>query len=199
MARKTAGQQLAGIALPTLAGAPVAIPDATRMTHVQFLRFAGCPVCHLHLRSFINRRDELTAAGVVEVVVFHSTAEELAKYESELPFSAVPDPSKQLYRDFGVEASARALLDPRVWWSIIRGLATAVWNAARGRAPMAPFAPRGGELGLPADLLIAPTGSIVAAKYGAHAGDQWTVDDVLRLTSRWRQPAPNSDNELQSP
>jgi hypothetical protein len=45
--------------------------------------------------------------------------------------------------------------------------------------------PTGGPLGLPADFLIAPDGSIKAAHYGRHADDQWTVDEMLALA---RQP-----------
>jgi hypothetical protein len=35
------------------------------------------------------------------------------------------------------------------------------------------------HLGLPADFLIAPDGRITALKYGRHAYDQWTIDELL--------------------
>ncbi len=35
-------------------------------------------------------------------------------------------------------------------------------------------------LGLPADFLIDPDGRVLAAHYGTHANDQWSVDDLLR-------------------
>jgi hypothetical protein len=38
-----------------------------------------------------------------------------------------------------------------------------------------------GSLGLSGDFLIAPNGRVVASKYGDHAYDQWTVDEVLEL------------------
>ena len=47
----------------------------------------------------------------------------------------------------------------------------------RGR--LGPIRPTGGLLGLPADFLIAPDGRIAALKYGQHAYDQWTVDELL--------------------
>jgi hypothetical protein len=34
-------------------------------------------------------------------------------------------------------------------------------------------------LGLPADFLIAPDGRVRTCKYGAHADDQWSVDELL--------------------
>ena len=38
------------------------------------------------------------------------------------------------------------------------------------------------ELGLPADFLINQNGQIVAVNYGAHANDQWSVDDLLAIS-----------------
>jgi hypothetical protein len=54
---------------------PVRIPDPERLIHLQFRRFAGCPICNLHMRSISGRHDEIVAAGVREVVVFHSSAD----------------------------------------------------------------------------------------------------------------------------
>jgi hypothetical protein len=128
----------------------------------------------------VTRHDEIAAAGVREVVVFHSTAQELAGYQAELPFAVIADPDRRLYRELGVERSPRALLDPRVWPSILHGLSRAILGMLRGR-PVA-LRPHGGRLGLPADLLIAPDGRVLACKYGEHAYDQWSVDELLAHT-----------------
>jgi len=164
-------------------GAPVPLIPATGWIHLQFLRFAGCPICNLHLRAFTGRREDIAAAGVDEVLVFHSSAEELAKYESELPFPTIADPEKHLYALFGVEKSAKAIANPKVWGSVIKGMAADTNRARKGEAPMPPVMPRNGELGLPADFLIDPSGTIRAVRYGTHAGDQWTVDELLALAS----------------
>ena len=70
-----------------------------------------------------------------------------------------------------------APLNPRVYPIILRGIAA-------GGSP----APRHGDtvLGLPADFLIEPDGRLRAAKYGRHASDHWSVDELLRLA---RTPA----------
>jgi hypothetical protein len=49
----------------------------------------------------------------------------------------------------------------------------------------APLFSTGGEsvLGLPADFLIEPDGRVRAARYGRHANDQWSVDELLSLAS----------------
>ncbi|MFI2641777.1 peroxiredoxin-like family protein [Streptomyces sp. NPDC018610] len=170
--------------LTTVAGDQVAVPDPDRLVHLQFRRFAGCPVCNLHLRSVVRRHREIVAAGVREVVVFHSPAEELAPHTAELPFAVVADPARLLYADFGVERSSRALLDPRVWGPITRAVLSGAWNVVRGRERLPSTSPHGGRLGLPADFLVAPDGRVLAAKYGEHAYDQWPVDELLELAAR---------------
>ncbi|MFD7654372.1 peroxiredoxin-like family protein [Actinosynnema sp. NPDC059797] len=161
----------------TVRGGAVRVPDPDRLVHLQFRRFAGCPVCNLHLRSIVLRHDEISAHGVVEVVVFHSGAADLRPHVADLPFAVVADPDKRLYAEFGVEAAPRALLDPRAWSAIVRGVARDLGPLLRGRRP--PPRATGGRLGLPADFLIAPDGRIVAEKRGRHAYDQWTVDELL--------------------
>ncbi|WTW97853.1 AhpC/TSA family protein [Streptomycetaceae bacterium NBC_01309] len=159
----------------------MAVPDAERLVHLQFRRFAGCPVCNLHLRSIVRRHDEITAAGVTEVVVFHSPEDELREHVADLPFAVVADPDKLLYREFGVESAPRSLLSPRAWLPVLRSLARSLPRIVTGkdRAPAA--TPHGGRLGLPADFLIAPDGRIVAAMHGTHVYDQWSVDRILEL------------------
>ena len=49
-----------------------------------------------------------------------------------------------------------------------------------------PMLPTGGQLGVPADFLIASDGQVIAAKYGQHAYDQWTVDELLTLPAASR-------------
>jgi peroxiredoxin len=182
MARVSVGDRFPELQLTALTGEIVAIPNtAGALTHLQFRRFAGCPICNLHLRSVSGRIEEIEAASIREVVVFHSTATELRKYQDDMPFAVIGDPDKTLYRRFGVEASAKAILNPRAWRALPGGWRHAIANAvAHRRAPL-PAAPTNGNLGLPADLLIASDGRVVAVKYGAHAYDQWSVDELLEL------------------
>ncbi|WP_280508439.1 peroxiredoxin-like family protein [Nocardia flavorosea] len=177
---------LDGVAARTLTGitgAEIPLPDPGRLTHLQFRRFAGCPVCNLHLRSVVARLHEIRAAGIREVVVFHSSAAELRKYTGDLPLDVIADPDRRLYREFGVETGARALLDPRGWGTITRAIATELLGR-RGERPAPPARPEGGRLGLPADFLIHPGGTVLAAKFGAYADDQWSVGELLAVAAR---------------
>lgn len=169
--------------LTAVTGEEVTIPDGKHVTHLQFRRFAGCPVCNLHLQSFVRRYNELWDSSIREVVVFHSTAAALLPHTGDLPFAVIADPNKELYREFGVESSLRSLIDPRAWLPIVRGILNSLAGMLRKRWPMPPLNPEGGRLGLPADLLIAGDGRVVAVHYGGHAYDQWAVDEVLELAS----------------
>jgi peroxiredoxin len=159
--------------LRNIHGVEVPIPSSkTKWVHLQFRRFAGCPICNLHLQSFVQRNEELKNAGIQEVVVFHSSNESLLPFQGRFPFDVVGDPQKKLYERFGVESSIFAILNPAVWPRMIQGIS--LRDKPQG-------APEGGPLGLPADFLISNDGRVKASHYGAHAYDQWEVDQVLAL------------------
>ena len=181
--RAAPGASVPARELTSIAGEVVHVPDAGRLIHLQLRRFAGCPVCNLHLQSIVRRHDDIVAAGIREVVVFHSSAGELRRHAMGLPFAVVADPDKVLYAEFGAEASHRVVFDPRVWLPILRGVARSLWRIVRrqGRAPS--LTPHGGRFGLPADILIDCDGTVVASKYGEHAYDQWSVDELLDIAA----------------
>jgi peroxiredoxin len=169
--------RLTGREFVSVTGERIQVPDPQRLVHLQFRRFAGCPICNLHLAAIARRHDEISAAGIREVVFFHSPPDELREHTAGLPFSTIADPTKRFYREFGVESGPRALLDPRAWGAIIRG--ATVSTLGRYRTPT--VKQEGGHLGLPADFLVDSQGAVIAAKYGKHANDQWSVDELLSL------------------
>jgi peroxiredoxin len=170
--------------LASVTGELVEVPDPRRVVHLQLRRFAGCPVCNLHLRSFVRRHDELEAAGIREVVVFHSSTDELRAHVSELPFAVIADPDKRLYAELGVSSARRALLDPRAWGPILLAVARSLVAVVRGRERAPSLTPRGGRFGMPADFLIGPDGRVLACKHGEHAYDQWARDEVLAIAAQ---------------
>lgn len=165
--------------LTAVSGSAVPIPDPKSLVHLQLRRFAGCPICNVHLQSIVRRHDEIATAGVREVVVFHSTDQELARYVDELPFAVVGDPDKALYAEFGVGSSPRAVLDPRALAPVLVPIARQQIGRIRAHRPVANPHPTGGHLGLPGDFLIGSDGRVLACKRGRHANDQWTVDELL--------------------
>lgn len=174
--RKQVGEVIAPVTLQTLNHGPLELPGAG-LVHLQFRRFAGCPVCNLHLQSFVRGLPLLQAAGVTTVAFFHSSAESMQPFQGDLPFPTVPDLERRWYAHFGVEQSLWAVAHPRVMAAALRGLFT---------APSSPFVGEGGQQGLPADFLLDAQGVVRAVKYGAHANDQWEVNDVVALAAAAR-------------
>jgi hypothetical protein len=170
-----AGDVIEPRVLVSIHGEPVPVPDRDALVHLQFRRYAGCPVCNLHLRSITRRHDEILVAGIREVVVFHSRVETMLDLQGLLPFAAIADPEKKLYAEFGVERmSPWMALNPRSWMAAGRALTQA--TSLRGATG------KGEEhLGLPAEFLISSDGRVLAAKYGTVADDHWSVDELLAL------------------
>jgi len=164
------GDVVPAMTLESVTGEAIRIPDPDRLVHLQFRRFVDCPICNTHIAELRRRAREIEAAGIEEVIVFHSAAHSIRSYQKELPFVLIGDPSKELYRHFGVAASVRFLSR--------KALAAGMRGLARGHFGLRQA---GGPLGLPGDFLIAPSGQIQAVKYGTHAYDQWTVDELIAL------------------
>lgn len=177
------GSVVARRELVSVSGDAVPIPDPDRLVHLQFRRFAGCPICNVHLHSIVRRHDEIANAGIREVVIFHSTDEELRRYVDDLPFAVVGDPDKALYAEFGVGSSARSVLDPRALAPLLVPVLRQDIARIRAHKPVTNLHLTGGHLGLPADFLIGSDGRVIACKHGTHANDQWSVDEVLTHAS----------------
>jgi len=172
------GDHIDSLQLTAISGQTIDVPHLQALTHLQFRRFAGCPMCNLHIHSFVRRHADLQQAGIQEVAVFHSSAADLLAQHAQAPFALIADPRKALYRQFGVEAGWRSVLDPRSWWAAVRGLLKhGVGLPGRGES----------MLGLPADFLIAPDGRVLAAHYGRHADDQWSLDELLSMARHHAQ------------
>jgi peroxiredoxin len=174
------GDTIAPRELTTIRSETLRLPDPGSLTHLQFRRFAACPICNVHLRPFAQRHDELIAAGVQEVVVFHSSTEAMLPHQGDLPFAAIADPERDLYDEFGVQRSMRAILHPKTWASPLNP-ATYPVVVRELRSGGKSLRSSESKIGLPADFLIGADGRILAAKYGRHASDQWSFEEVVLL------------------
>ena len=178
------GDRLPKMAMQAATGEAINLPDAKRLVHLQFRRFVDCPICNTHIAEFRRRAREVEAAGIKEVIVFHSSPKSIRSHQKNVPFLMVGDPKKDFYKYFGIETS--------LGFISLKALGAAMRGMAHGH-----FALRfagGGPLGLPADFLIAPSGRINAVKYGTDAYDQWSVDELLTLAKR--AGAPLKDNTM---
>ena len=172
MSKIKVGDVLHERVLETVRGDQLVIPDSSRLTHLQFRRFAGCPICNLHLQTFVQRADEIESQGINEVAVFHSSQSEMQKYHDGVPFALIADPNKSLYKEFGVEPSILSVLNPMAWPAAFKGVFNHKFGLpGKGESPF----------GLPADFLIDREGRVLALHYGKHADDQWAVDELLAI------------------
>ena len=164
------GDVIPATTLESVTGEAIKIPDPDRLVHLQFRRFVDCPICNTHIAQLRGRVREIEAAGIREVIVFHSSAESIRSYQKDVPFVLIGDPKKTLYERFGVETSLR-FMSLEAMGAAMRGITHGHFGLRLS----------GGPLGLPGDFLIAPSGLILAVKYGNHAYDQWSVDEVIAL------------------
>ena len=87
------GDVIAPFHLDTLAHGRLGVP-AAGLLHLQFRRFAGCPVCNLHLREFAERWDEISAAGVMQAGSRANGPSTVASPFSSSATSKTPTPSR---------------------------------------------------------------------------------------------------------
>ena len=165
------GDILPATVMEAVTGEDINLPDGKRLVHLQFRRFVDCPICNTHIAAFRKRAREIEAAGIKEVVVFHSSPKSIRSYQKDVPFLMVGDPKKAFYKDFGVETS--------LGFMSLKALGAAMQGIVHGHFGLRVA---GRPLGLPADFLIAPSGRISAVKYGTDAYDQWSVDELITLT-----------------
>lgn len=172
MSKRQSGELITNRVWQDVQGNQIIIPTPTGLTHLQFRRYSGCAVCNLHLQSFISRQQELRTAGINEIVIFNSARERILDDMAESPLPIIADPRKYLYSEFGVETSPLAVFNPRVWLPAIKGALKFGVQLPRDQETMN---------GLPADFLIDIQGKIIAAHYGTHAYDQWSIEELLKL------------------
>lgn len=72
--------------LESVSGEPIKLPDPNRLVHLQFRRFVDCPICNTHIAELRGRAREIEAAGIKEVIVFHSSAKSIRSYQKNIPF-----------------------------------------------------------------------------------------------------------------
>src|SRR5438552_10101835 len=114
MTKFKSGDVVPATTLESVTGGSIKLPDPNRLVHLQFRRFVDCPICNTHIANLRRRAHEIEAAGIKEVIVFHSSAKSIRSHQKDVPFVLVGDPKKALYKEFGVEASLR-FLSRKAW------------------------------------------------------------------------------------
>lgn len=145
---------------------------------LQFYRYASCPMCDLRLHDFAREYPRLREMGLEVIAIFHSSPKRLRSHFSRrlLPFPIVADPSRRLYRSYGVETSWMRLLlsalKPGFYWDWLRSMRHGFFGGVDWRLAS-----------MPADFLIGPDGTVLRVHYGRDIGDHMPVAEIEQALS----------------
>jgi peroxiredoxin len=130
---------------------------------VLFTRYAGCPVCQLHVSRIATAMPAFRARSCGVWMIFQSTPEDLqaAIAEWKPGFSAVADPAAHLYDAFAAEGSMAGYIHPRSLLAVVRAI---VAGKRHGRF-------EGRETQMPAGFVLDADGRNGLAHYGRNVGD----------------------------
>ncbi|OIO61144.1 MAG: hypothetical protein AUJ55_01025 [Proteobacteria bacterium CG1_02_64_396] len=167
----TPGTPAPDFSLLDLEGNPVQLADYRgKRVLLSFYRYASCPLCNLRVHRLLGRIDHLKTQGLHLLAVYESSPTQLG-YNAALttsPFPILADPSRTLYRRYGVDTSM---------WGMIKGMArhmgTLMSTMMRGK-----MRAEGAMASIPADFLIEADGVIAVAYYGSHIADHLPMEQI---------------------
>ena len=146
---------------------------------LQFYRYASCPMCDLRLHDFSREYPRLREMGLEVIAIFHSSPRRLRSHFGgrRLPFTIVADPSRHLYRRYGVETSwikfLLSMLKPSFYWDWLRSMRHGFFGGVDWQLAS-----------MPADFLIGPDGTVLEVHYGRDIGDHMPVHQIEQALSR---------------
>ena len=147
---------------------------------LSFFRDAACPFCNFRIYELTNNYKAWKDAGLEIVAVFSSTSQEVRQYVANhpRPFHLIADPNLELYNQYGVEHSSKALFKAMLFKipRIIKGFRTG------GRPSNNPHVKI-----VPADFLLDTDGSVVECWYGRDTADHIPLDRVQRFVDELKQ------------
>ncbi len=144
-------------------------------TALIFLRYYGCTLCQLDIRTFTKKYHEITDNGGKFYIVLQSEPSTIAKDidESTIPFEIICDSKMSLYDEFEIPCaeSMKSMADAKTMLKI--GEAT-VAGLKHGEY-------EGRELQLPATFVMDSDGILTYVHYGKSAGDIPTPKELKEL------------------
>lgn len=139
---------------------------------LSFFRGAACPFCNMRVRELINNYSKFEEKGIVIIVFFAATKEEINEYagKQNAPFAIIPDPTLKFYTKYGIEQSkmgmVKTMLNPI---KMFKAMTSGFFNTKSSKdKPI-----------VPADFLIDENQTILKAYYGKDFGDHMNIKDIL--------------------
>ncbi|MEQ1877317.1 MAG: redoxin domain-containing protein [Bdellovibrionia bacterium] len=179
------GQVAPNFQAATLSGKSITLSDCLGSpVWLIFYRYAGCPICNLHLMALTHRDEILKNINLKVIAVFDSAKNTFPKTLAGEPyptFPIIPDPQHKLYDLYGTSESLAGVAHPKVavdfFKAMFKGFRQGKITGHTGQ--------------MPAHFLIDPDGVLDTIYYGRHAADHipWTaVDSFVDRSSvgMWR-------------
>ncbi len=171
--RLTTGTPLIPFDLPAIDGTHFALDQVRgKPIMLSFFRFATCPFCNLRMHELVSRFDELGPAFGI-VALFDSPLDHLREHAEghEAPFPVLADPSRIVYRAYGIEHSKAGVLKGMLFRF------PTLMKAMFGKGYF-PTTMQGSITSMPADFLVDGDGIIRTAYYGSDEGDHLPFEQI---------------------
>lgn len=166
------GDRAPSFALTNLDGKSVALDDFRgRELLLAFFRYGACPLCNLRMTFLIDAYPRWQAHNLDVIAVFESPAERLLETVASgpIPFPVIPDPTRALYKQYGVTAS---------WLGYLTGMLRLRTVRDALKRGFTPGKADGAIAQLPAEFLIGPDLAVERAYYGKDIGDHLPIPEI---------------------
>lgn len=157
-----------------------------KKTTVVFLRFAGCPICSLHMLPLTQSLRDLKKSNVI--YVYSSSQEKCLALHKQVGMPShvqvIADPNLELYKLFGVKSGSI--------WQMISTMGSVMPKMSSQKkaltqqgiySDVSKIGMDGSMLMLPADFLVDEKGKLVTTHYGKRWNDHLPIDETQNFLS----------------
>ena len=138
-----------------------------------FLRYAGCPLCQLHVSAISRKYPEIAAKDTDVIVFVQSRVNTLVEegYPGAFPFKLVADPDGDFYELYGVgSGNILDILNSRVIGKAVKAV---IRGHKQGKM-------EGNQWQLPGDFIVGKDGRLKLAHVGTDIGDNLKPDELMK-------------------
>ena len=177
MARIKVGDKIRDLKLPTIDGKTFDISQHEgKNIFISWLRFSGCPFCHLRVNELTNAEDKY-GKDFANVAIFSCNVDALKKTATKHGNSIIiaADEERKYFDKYEMPRSlARVslgiLISPlRMMRAVFKGYAAPSFNGAFNAVPV--------------DVMINKKGIVEKVKYSAHTTDHIPVSEVIEFSN----------------
>ena len=177
MARIKVGDKIRDLKLPTIDGKTFDISQHEgKNIFISWLRFSGCPFCHLRVNELTNAEDKY-GKDFANVAIFSCNVDALKKTATKHGNNIIiaADEDRKYFDKYEMPRSlARVslgiLISPlRMMRAVFKGYAAPSFNGAFNAVPV--------------DLMINKKGVVEKVKYSAHTTDHIPISEVIEFSN----------------